>query len=49
MVVGDEIKGTNVTGLIGEYDPLFKLIGEEGYTGVEVLIKKTLLRLTLKK
>ncbi len=41
MVVGDEIKGTNVTGLIGEYDPLFKLIGEEGYTGgVEVLIKK---------
>ena len=29
MVVGDEIKGTNVTGLIGEYDPLFKLISEE--------------------
>ena len=39
MVVGNEIKGTNVTGLIGEYDPLFKLISEEGYTGVELLIK----------
>lgn len=39
MVVGDEIKGTNVTGLIGEYDPLFKLVSEEGYAGVELLIK----------
>lgn len=39
MVVGNEVKGTNVTGLIGEYDPLFKLISEEGYTGVELLIK----------
>lgn len=39
MVVTNEIKGTNVTGLIGEYDSLFNLISSEGYTGVELLIK----------
>lgn len=39
MVVGNEVKGTNVTGLIGEYETLFKLLSEEGYTGVEILIK----------
>lgn len=39
MVVGNEVKGTNVTGLIGDYDTLFKLISEVGYTGVEILVK----------
>lgn len=39
MVVSDDIKGKNVTGLIGEYDYLFKLIKSYGYDGVELLIK----------
>lgn len=39
MAVADNIKGKNVTGLIGEYDYLFKLIKDYGYDGVELLIK----------
>lgn len=43
MVVSNEITGRNVTGLIGEYDYLFKNISEHGYHGVELLIKNPFL------
>lgn len=39
MVVTNEVKGKNVTGLIGDYDHLFKTISRNGYHGVELLIK----------
>ncbi len=43
MVVTNEIKGKNVTGLIGDYDYLFKCISDNGYDGVELLIKNPFL------
>lgn len=43
MVVSNEVKGTLVTGLKGEYDFLFKIISENGFNGVELLIKNPFL------
>lgn len=43
MVVANDIKGKNVTGLIGDYDNLFKKISDYGYDGVELLIKNPFL------
>jgi len=43
MVASNEIKGKNITGLIGDYDHLFNVIKDNGYQGIELLIKNPFL------